>query len=145
MTTKKRMARATRSGAVQQQMISPVEAGKGLRKMLAEATGIVNEILYAMDQALAAQGKSFTSTALEEWTPKLWASVFNRLANGGDWAADQANVIAVAEDMARIGAILSASSSTVNKGRAHAAFRAVKEHATCPGDLGSGRWCDFDI
>lgn len=139
------MARETQGGVASQQMISAVEGGKLLRKRLSETSGIVDEILYAMDQALAAEGKSFTSTALEEWTPKLWTSVFNRLVNGGDWTADKADVLKVAEDMARIAAILSSNSSSVNKGRAHAAFRAVKDHQTCPGSLGSGRWCDFDI
>jgi hypothetical protein len=106
---------------------------------------IVKEILDEMNLTLMAVGKSFSPTALDEWTPKLRTSVFNRLMSGGDWGTDSPNVLAVASDMALIGSILSGSSSTVNKGRVHASFRAVKEHATCPGSLGSGRWCDFDI
>jgi len=116
-----------------------------LAKLKAETTSIVNEIVAHMKATLAANGKAFSPTALDEWRPKLHNSVFLRLLNNGDWANDKAKVLAVAGDMAIIAGMLSASSATVTKGRTHAAFRAVKEHATCPGPLGSGRWCDFDI
>jgi hypothetical protein len=116
-----------------------------LRKAKAEANAIVNEIVSHMKATLTASGKSFSATALDEWRPKLQTSVFFRLLQGGDWPTDKANVLAVAGDMARIAGIISASSATVNKARTHAAYRAVKEHVTCPGGLGSGRWCDFDI
>jgi hypothetical protein len=106
---------------------------------------IVKEIVDEMNLTLMAVGKSFTPNALDEWLPKLQTSVMNRLLQGGSWSNDRANVLAVASDMAIIGAILTGPSSTVNKGRVHASFRAVKDHATCPGSLGSGRWCDFDI
>jgi hypothetical protein len=106
---------------------------------------IVQEILAEMNQAVQGEGKSFSATALDEWTPKLSASVFTRLMDDGDWAKDRTNVLAVAHDMAVIAAIISGSSPTVSKGRVHAAFRAVKDHDTCPGDSGEGRWCDFDI
>ena len=106
---------------------------------------IVQEIIDAMTSTLKAQGKSFSAGALDEWRDKLYDAVFTRLLKGGDWAQDKADVLTVASDMAVIAAILSGSSSTVNKGRVHAAFRACKDHAVCPGNLGSGRWCDFDI
>jgi hypothetical protein len=106
---------------------------------------IVKEIIDEMNLSLMAVGKSFSPGALDEWKPKLTASVFTRLLNGGNWANDRARVLAVASDMALIGSILSGSAAAVNKGRVHASFRAVKDHATCPGSLGSGRWCDFDI
>jgi len=116
-----------------------------LRNAKAAAAAIVNEIVTYMKATLTADGKSFSDTALDEWRPKLQHSVFVRLVEGGDWPAEKANVLTVAGDMAHISAIISGSSGTVNKARVHASFRAVKEHATCPGDLGSGRWCDFDI
>jgi hypothetical protein len=109
------------------------------------ARAIVKEIVDEMNLTLMATGKSFTPNALDEWVPKLTVSVRDRLMDGGNWTNDRANVLAVASDMALIGAILSGTSSVVNKGRVHAAFRAAKDHATCPGPLGSGRWCDFDI
>ena len=34
---------------------------------------------------------------------------------------------------------------TISKARVHAAFRAVKDHQTCPTPPGSGAWCNFDI
>ena len=116
-----------------------------LRNAKAGAATIVSEIVTHMKNTLTADGKSFSSTALEEWQPKLQHSVFVRLLNGGDWPSEKANVLAVAGDMAHISAIISGSSATVNKARVHASFRAVKEHQACPGGLGSGRWCDFDI
>ena len=118
---------------------------KTLRKMKAEASSIVKEIVAHMKATLTTNGKSFTATALDEWRPKLHNSVFLRLLQGGNWAADKANVLTVAGDMAHISAVISGPSSTVTKARLHAAYRAVKEHVTCPGGLGSGRWCDFDI
>ena len=116
-----------------------------VRNAKAAAAAIVNEIVTHMKTTLTTDGKAFSGTALEEWQPKLQHSVYVRLLDGGNWPADKANVLAVAGDMAHISAIISGSSATVNKARVHASFRAVKEHATCPGDLGSGRWCDFDI
>jgi hypothetical protein len=118
---------------------------KLLRQLKAETNAIVNEIVAHMKATLAANGKSFSPNALDEWRPKLHVSVLLRLVQKGDWAADKAKVLAVAGDMALIAGIISASSVTVTKARTHAAFRAVKEHVKCPGGLGSGRWCDFDI
>lgn len=108
---------------------------------------IIKEILDEMNLTILAVGKTFATGALDEWTEKLRNSVLERLlaTPPGDWNRDRANVLAVASDMSIIAAILSASAPTVAKGRVHAAFRAVKDHATCPGSLGSGRWCDFDI
>jgi len=114
----------------------------GIRVVVRE---IVKEIIDEMNLTLMAVGKSFSPGALDEWKDKLSISVFMRLMDGGDWARDRADVLAVASDMALIGSILSGSAPVVNRGRAHAAFRAVKDHATCPGPLGGGRWCDFDI
>lgn len=119
--------------------------GKLRRALDRAAAAIVAEILDQMKLTLTGLNKSFTANALDEWTPKLKASVAMRLLNHGNWATDRANVLAVAGDMARIGALLSGGDSKVNKGRVHASFRACKDHATCPGNLGSGRWCDFDI
>ena len=116
-----------------------------LRSAKAGAASIVNEIVTHMKATLTADGKSFSATALDEWQPKLQQSVYVRLLEGGNWTADKANVLTVAGDMARISAIISGPSATVNKARVHASYRAVKEHVTCPGGLGSGRWCDFDI
>jgi hypothetical protein len=108
---------------------------------------IVKEILAEMNLTIMAVGKTFAPASLDEWTEKLRKSVRDRLmaTPPGDWNADRPKVLAVASDMAIIAAILSASAPTVAKGRVHASFRAVKDHATCPGTLGSGRWCDFDI
>jgi hypothetical protein len=108
---------------------------------------IVKEILAEMNLTIMAVGKTFAPASLDEWAEKLGKSVRDRLmaTPPGDWNADRPKVLAVASDMAIIAAILSASAPTVAKGRVHAAFRAVKDHATCPGTLGSGRWCDFDI
>ena len=117
-----------------------------LSKLKTETTAIVTEIVSHMKATLTTSGKSFSSTALNEWQPKLHASVFTRLVLGGDWPADKANVLAVAGDMALISGIISASSATVTKARVHAAYRAVKEHVKCPSaGSGSGRWCNFDI
>lgn len=109
------------------------------------AAAIVREITDQMDLTMTGTGKTFSTGALDEWTPKLRASVSTRLLGGGNWTNDRPNVLAVASDMARIASILSGGSSVVNKGRVHAAFRACKDHLTCPGNQGSGRWCDFDI
>ena len=108
---------------------------------------IVKEIVDEMNLTIMAVGKTFAPASLDEWTGKLRNSVRDRLlaTPPGDWNADRPKVLAVASDMSIIAAILSASAPTVAKGRVHAAFRAVKDHATCPGNLGSGRWCDFDI
>jgi hypothetical protein len=106
---------------------------------------IVEEIVDQMKQTLKTLGKSFTPNALDEWTPLLRDSVYQRLVHGGDWNTDRANVLTVASDMATIASILSASSIVVNKNQVHAAFRAAKHHATCPGGVGAGRWCNFDI
>lgn len=108
---------------------------------------IMKEILDEMNLTILAVGKTFATGALDEWSEKLRKSVLARLlaTPPGDWNKDRANVLAVASDMSIIAAILAASAPTVGKGRVHAAFRAVKDHATCPGSLGSGRWCDFDI
>ena len=106
---------------------------------------IVKEIVDEMNLALASVGKAFSSTALDEWRPKLYQAVLTNVLAGGNWQNDRNNVLTVAHDMAIIAAILSGQSSTVAKGRVHAAFRAVKDHATCPAPLGGGRWCDFDI
>jgi hypothetical protein len=106
---------------------------------------IVQEIIDKMTDTLAEQGKAFSDGALDEWKPKLANAVWLRLLLGGNWANEKDNVLAAARDMALIAAILSGNSPTVVKARAHAAFRAVKDDANCPGDVGSGRWCDFDI
>ena len=122
---------------------------KGLKKVQKGANhlvgAIVKEILDEMNLTLMATGKTFSPNALDEWKPKLVKSVFNRVMSGGLWANDRANVLQVASDMALISSILSAGNTVVNKGRVHASFRAVKDHSACPGSLGSGRWCDFDI
>jgi hypothetical protein len=106
---------------------------------------IVGQIVSEMNATVAAEGKSFSDAALEEWTPKLRKAVLNKLLDGGNWDDDKANVLQVAHDMAWIASILSGSSSTVAKAHVHAAFRACKDHSSCPGSSGSGRWCDFDI
>jgi hypothetical protein len=144
--------RRTKRRGLAKAKLSPVQSFAkvtGFTKVQARlnriAGAIVKEIIDEMNLTLMAVGKSLSAGALDEWKPKLTASVFTRLLNGGNWANDRANVLAVASDMALIASILSGSSSVVNKGRVHAAFRAVKDHATCPGNLGSGRWCDFDI
>jgi hypothetical protein len=117
-----------------------------LPKLKADTTAIVTEIINYMKATLTTTGKSFSSTALSEWQPKLEVSVFTRLVLGGNWATDKANVLAVAGDMALISGIISASSATVTKARVHAAYRAVKEHVKCPSvGQGGGRWCNFDI
>lgn len=122
---------------------------KGLTKLKTAlnrfAGSIVREIIDQMTVTLAGTNQTFSPTALDEWTPKLRASVATRLLGGGNWTTDRPNVLAVAGDMSRIASILSAGAPAVNKGRVHAAFRATKDHATCPGNQGSGRWCDFDI
>lgn len=109
------------------------------------AAEIVAEIVAEMEAVIATLYKTFTSTALSEWRPELHDAVDRRLQQGGDWPRDRAKVLAVAGDMTRIAAILSAGSPTVAKARVHAAFRAAKDHATCPVDAGSGKWCDFNI
>ncbi|HET7220946.1 MAG TPA: hypothetical protein VFJ02_22990 [Vicinamibacterales bacterium] len=140
---KRRVKKAKTSAAVS---LSQLRQYKGFRAELkALAHAIVKEIIDEMNLTLMAVGKSFSAGALDEWSDKLLISVMARLLDGGDWGKDRSNVLAVASDMALISAILSGSSPTVNKGRVHASFRAVKDHATCPGTLGSGRWCDFDI
>ena len=116
-----------------------------LGKLNRAAAAIVREIVDEMNLTIASVGKSFVPGALDEWRGKLFNSVLLRLISGGSWAKDRPNVLAVAHDMALISAIISGSSSSIAKGRVHAAFRAVKDHATCPGGLGGGRWCDFDI
>ena len=123
----------------------PKGYSKIFRAIESITNAIVQEILDQMNITLQGAGKAFTPTALDEWVPKLRTSVKARLLNGGNWANERAAVLVVASDMARIGSILSATSPKVNKGHAHASFRAVKEHNICPGSLGSGRWCDFDI
>lgn len=106
---------------------------------------IVQEIIDRMNETVASEGKSFTAGALVEWKPKLENAVYIRLSQGGDWATDKVNVLAVAEDMARIACMISGPLPDVSKVRVHAAFRAVKDHQVCPVPPGGGRWCDFDI
>jgi hypothetical protein len=116
-----------------------------IQKSKAMVNYIVGQIIREMNATVEAEGKSFSDAALEEWTPKLRTAVLHKLLDGGNWDDDKANVLTVAHDMALIASILSGSSSTVAKGHVHAAFRACKDHSSCPGSLGSGRWCDFDI
>jgi hypothetical protein len=116
-----------------------------IQKCKAIVNRIVGQIITEMNATVAAEGKSFSDAALEEWTPKLKTAVFNKLLDGGNWNDDKAAVLTVAHDMALIASILSGSASLVAKAHVHAAFRACKDHSTCPGSLGSGRWCDFDI
>ena len=146
MAKKKMRSLSARSTAVH---AGRLQAAEGLLQDLSIdrviTNAIVQEILDQMNITLQGAGKAFTPTALDEWVPKLRTSVKARLLNGGNWANERAAVLVVASDMARIGSILSATSPKVNKGHAHASFRAVKEHNICPGSLGSGRWCDFDI
>jgi hypothetical protein len=143
---KKKSKRARKSGQV---YASTSFSATKFKSLIASvdiaARAIVKEIVDEMNLTLMATGKAFTPNALDEWVPKLTTAVRDRLLDGGNWTNDRANVLAVASDMALIGAILSGTSSAVNKGRVHASFRAVKDHATCPGGLGAGRWCDFDI
>jgi hypothetical protein len=149
--TKARRKRPAKLGAKATVVLSVAKMpgfGGIVRAAKAAAAAIVQEIIDEMNLALASVGKSFSASALDEWRPKLAHSVFVRLLNGGDWATDRPNVLQTAHDMAIIAAILSGSSSVVVKGRVHASFRAVKDHAACPaasGGTGGGRWCDFDI
>jgi hypothetical protein len=147
MAKKKKSKKAKKSGQILQiaASLSSTKLKATVLSVKVVAKAIVKEIVDEMNLTLMAVGKSFSPNALDEWVPKLLVSVMNRLLQGGNWPNDRANVLAVASDMAIIGAILTGPSSTVNKGRVHASFRAVKDHATCPGSLGSGRWCDFDI
>lgn len=109
------------------------------------ADDIVQQIIDHMIVVAAASGKTFSATAFDEWRVKLKESVKVNLLAGGSWANDKTNVLVVAGDMATIAAIITGSNNTViSRGRVHAAFRAVKEHAACPG-VGSGAWCNFDI
>jgi len=109
------------------------------------AAAIVQEIVDEMNLKVAAAGKTFEPNALVEWRPELLKAVLRKLLNGGNWNADRANVLIVAGDMATISAILANGLPKVAKNKAHAAFRAVKDHQTCPNPPGSGAWCNFDI
>jgi hypothetical protein len=109
------------------------------------AEKIVSEIVEVMKATLDGKKKKFSPGALDEWRAKLTEHVLGNLLKGGDWSKDRKEVLFVAKDMARIAAILSDKSPNVNKSRVHAAFRAVMEHARCPGGAGRGRWCDFSI
>src|SRR5262245_20939477 len=142
MAKKKKSAKKT--SAMSQRSVPLFSLPVMLRRDAKAAAGaIVQEIIYHMTQTVQSRGKTFTAGALDEWRLGLTKSVFRRLLEGGNWNNDRSNVLTVAGDMAVIACMLSGSQAQVSKVRVNAAFRAVKDHATCPVNLGSGVWCDF--
>ena len=125
---------------------TPVKNPSGTTQAAPTADDIVDEIIAEEVAALATVGKTFQSSALNEWKPALLKAVKIKLASRkSDWATDRAKVLPVARDMALIAALLSGSAATVSKARTHAAFRACKDHQGCPAPAGSGAWCNFNI
>src|SRR5258705_10283638 len=137
---KKRPKRQVYSKAASSAAPSLVKV-KGLTKLksgLNHVVGaIVKEITDQMNLTLQGVGKTFSAGALDEWLPKLKASVSMRVLGGGSWANDRTNVLAVASDMALIASILSGGTSVVNKGRGHPAFPPPNDHPTLRGNQGS--------
>jgi hypothetical protein len=117
----------------------------GAAKIKTYTGRIVKEIMDEMNLTAASVGKTFEPNAFQEWKPKLTHAVWVKLAMGGNWETDRPNVLAVAHDMILIASIISAGLPKIAKNKIHGAFRAVKEHDTCPVIPGSGQWCNFDI
>ena len=127
----------------------PNAASKFNAKAVMKATTgvghIVQEIINELQITVATLGKTFQPGALDEWRGKLAIAIVIKLSLGGNWTTDRTKVLAVAHDMGVIAALLSGAMPTISKARVHAAFRAVKDHQTCPTPPGSGAWCNFDI
>lgn len=140
---KKKKSRGSR---VPSRALSQLSFATAMKNIAAEAEAIVAEIVDHMNVVIDLLGKSFTPGALNEWKPKLLDSVKAKLAKpDADWPGDRPKVKEVARDMTIIAFLLTGNAAQVSKGRVHAAFRACKDHATCPVDPGSGAWCNFDI
>ena len=109
------------------------------------ANAIVNQILYAIGQAVIARGKTLSPDALGEFAPVLRAEVLVKLFQEADWTAEGPNVLSAATLMGNIAASLADPSTVVAKAHIHAAFPAVRDGSTTCVSAGSGSWCDFWI
>ena len=148
MAKKKRRAykKKPRGRRVPSRALSQLSFATAMKNIAADADAIVAEIVDHMNVVIDLLGKSFTPGALNEWKPKLLDSVKAKLAKpGANWLGDRSKVKEVARDMTIIAFLLTGNAAQVSKGRVHAAFRACKDHASCPVDGGEGAWCNFDI
>lgn len=147
MAKKKRAyKKKSRGGRVPSRALSQLSFATAMKHIAAEADAIVAEIVGHMNVVIDLLGKSFTPTALNEWQPKLLEAVKVKLGTkNASWNNDRSKVKEVARDMTIIAFLLSGNAAQVSKGRVHAAFRACKDHASCPVDGGSGAWCNFNI
>jgi hypothetical protein len=110
------------------------------------ASAIVSQILWEIEAEVAARGKTLSSTAFQEFRPRLQHGVSNKLLNGGNWATDGAKVRAAGKQMGAIAVFLAEPSPTVTKAQIHPSFYSVKNGSTvCSSTSGAGSWCDFFI
>ena len=115
-------------------------------ELIATANAITDLLLYEINAAVVAGGKTVSADGFQEFGPALRGGVMKKLIDDGDWNADQANVIAAARQMGAIAVLLAGTSAQVSKGHLHPAFYAVQSGSTvCSLTAGSGSWCDFFI
>ena len=103
---------------------------------------IVNEVVSGVD---GVGHKTVNPGALAEWRGLLQTAVYMRLVDGGDWFAEGAGVLAVANDMGTIAGLLAGADAEAGPDQLKSAFAATKFHTRCAAaGMGGGAWCSFD-